>query len=287
MSPIKVMVVDDSLFSRTLIMETLREGGLEVVGEADSFDTLIETYNSCKPDVVTMDIVMPGTDGFECSRSLLLNDPDVKIVLVSSMKDEETEAEARRNGIAGYLQKPIDGETLISMIKNVLSPDNQYEKLLLTGLATFKEALTQNINRMTKSSVSFKPVDNFDVQYFSQGITAVIGLIGQHSGSMIMDLSVESAEKIVETLLKRPHKNREEVLAMVAELANIIAGVSCSMLNKTDKSYNLRVSPPSLFSGSSTEILSPNLKINAELAETSFGPIFLGVGFKKGSRLWM
>lgn len=69
MSVIKVMVVDDSFFSRTLIAETLRLGGCEVVGEAESFETLLETYNNCKPDIVTMDIVMPGADGFECSKA--------------------------------------------------------------------------------------------------------------------------------------------------------------------------------------------------------------------------
>ncbi len=63
MSGIKVMIVDDSFFSRTLIAETLRLGGCEVVGEAESFDSLLETYSNCKPDIVTMDIVMPGADG--------------------------------------------------------------------------------------------------------------------------------------------------------------------------------------------------------------------------------
>lgn len=73
---IKVMVVDDSLFSRTFIVEILRDSGLEVVGEADSYDSLIEIYDRCKPDIVTMDIVMPDMDGFECSRALFVKDPN-------------------------------------------------------------------------------------------------------------------------------------------------------------------------------------------------------------------
>lgn len=287
MSVIKVMVVDDSFFSRTLIAETLRLGGCEVVGEAESFDLLLETYNNCKPDIVTMDIVMPGADGFECSRALLLNDPSAKIILVSSMKDNETEAEAKHIGIAGYVQKPIDGELLINIIKNILSPDSLYEQLIEVGLKTFNEALSQNITRMTKTPVSFVAMDTFETKYVSQGITTVIGIIGQHSGSMIMDLSIEAAEKMVEVLLRRPSKSREEVLAMVAELANIVAGIACSMLNKKDKTYSLRVSPPSVFFSTSSEITSPNLKIQAVYAQTTFGPIFLGIGFKKGSKLWI
>ena len=287
MSVIKVMVVDDSFFSRTLIAETLRLGGCEVVGEAESFDSLLETYNNCKPDIVTMDIVMPGADGFECSRALLLNDPSARIILVSSMKDEETEAEAKRIGIAGYVQKPVDGEVLIDVIKNILSPDSLYEQLIDLSLETFNEALSQNITRMTKTPISFVAMDTFETSYISQGITTVIGIIGRHSGSMILDLSTEAADKMVEVLLRRPSKNREEVLAMVAELANIVAGVACSMLNKRDKAYSLRVSPPSVFCSSNSEIASPNLKMRASYAQTTFGPIFLGVGFKKGTTLWI
>jgi len=284
---IKVMVVDDSPFSRMMIGEVLTEGGYQVVGEAESLELLIETYNSCKPDVVTMDIAMPGADGFECSRELRLNDPKAKIILVSSMKDEESEAEAKRIGISGYVQKPVDGETLLQVIKNIMSPDSLFEQLLERGLETFKEALAQNVTRMAKTPVIFSPIENSSTPYISQGITAVIGIIGQSAGSMIMDLSVESAEKITEAMLRRPSKNREEVLAMVSELANIIAGIACSMLNKRDKAFALRVSPPSLFHGNTAEIVSPSVKIQRSLAETDFGSIFLGVGFKKGSKLWM
>jgi len=284
---IKVMVVDDSPFSRMMIGEVLTEGGYEVVGEAESLELLIETYNSCKPDVVTMDIAMPGADGFECSRELRLNDPKAKIILVSSMKDEESEAEAKRIGISGYVQKPVDGESLLQVIKNIMSPDSLFEQLLERGLETFKEALAQNVTRMAKTPVIFSPIENLSTPYISQGITAVIGIIGQSAGSMIMDLSVESAEKITEAMLRRPSKNREEVLAMVSELANIIAGIACSMLNKRDKAFALRVSPPSLFHGNTAEIVSPSIKIQRSLAETDFGSIFLGVGFKKGSKLWM
>lgn len=281
------MVMDDSPFSRMMISEALTENGYEVVGEADNLEALLETYAACKPDIVTMDIAMPGADGFECSRELRIHDPKAKIILVSSMKDEETEAEAKRIGVSGYVQKPVDAETLVKVITNIMSPDSLYEQLIERGLETFKEALAQNVTRMAKTPVNFTEIENQDEPYISQGITTVIGLIGQSTGSMIMDLSVESAEKIAEAILKRPAKSREEVLAMVSELANIIAGIACSMLNKKDKAFALRVSPPSLFHGNTSEIVSPSVKIHKSIAETDFGKIFLGVGFKKGSVLWM
>lgn len=284
---IKIMIVDDSPFSRTIIAETLTDGGYEVVGEADSLETTLETYNKTKPDIVTMDIAMPEADGFEVSRALLRQDPKAKIILSSSMKDEETELEAKRVGISGYVQKPVDADNLFAVIRKVLLPDTLFQELLTRGLDTFKEALSQNITRMAKTSVSFIEDAEIDDPYQSKGVTTIIGIIGQYTGTMILDLSFEVAEKIAETILRRPAKNPEEVLAMVSELANIIGGIACSMLNKREKALGLRVSPPSMFHGNSAELVSPSVKIQKSLAETEYGVIFLGVGFKKGSTLWM
>lgn len=286
MSVIKVMVVDDSPFSRTILSDTLQEAGYEVVGEADGIDNLIDTYASCKPDLVTMDIAMPGADGFECSKLLLLHDPEVKIILVSSMKDEDTEAEARRVGVAGYVQKPVDAEVLARVVQNVFSPDALFETLRATSLDVFKEALAQSVTRMTKTATTFANA-GVDGQFTSQGITVVIGIIGKYSGSLIMDLSIASAEQMTETILRRPAKNRDEMIAMAGEFANVVGGVACSMLNKKDKSFALRVAPPSIFFGTTTEVVSPNIQVETTYAETDYGRIYLGIGFKKGSVLWM
>lgn len=287
MSTIKVMIVDDSPFSRTIIAESLSGDGYEVVGEADSLEELLDIYNKCKPDIVTMDIAMPGADGFECSKALRLAHPDAKIILVSSMKDEETEVEARRIGVSGYVQKPVDGEMLKTVITNILSPDALFNQLKERGFETFKEALAQNITRMIKMPVEFEEEAVSNKEYLSQGIVVVIGIIGRYSGSMILDMSVETAEKMAEAVLRRPPKGKDEVLAMVAELANIIGGIACSMINKKDKSFGLRVSPPSLFHGTPAQIVCPNLKIDGVYAKTDLGKVFLGIGFKKGSILWM
>jgi len=284
---IKVMIVDDSPFSRTIIAETFTDGGYEVVGEADSLEEAVETYSKCNPDIVTMDIAMPGADGFEVSRALLRHDPKAKIILSSSMKDEETELEAKRIGICGYVQKPVDAETLFAVIHKVLSPDTLFQELTKRGLDTFKEALAQNVTRMAKTPVAFADDADIDDPYRSKGITTVIGIIGQYTGTMILDLSTETAEKFAETLLRRPAKNTDELLAMVAELANIVGGIACSMLNKHEKALGLRVSPPSIFHGNSAELVSPSVKIHKSLAKTDYGEIFLGVGFKKGTTLWM
>lgn len=287
MGVIRVMVVDDSPFSRTILADSLQECGCEVVGEAESLESLIETYQNCKPDIVTMDIAMPGADGFECSKALRLHDPTARIILVSSIKDEESEAEARRVGVMGYVQKPVDNEVLKRVIDSVLAPDDKFEMLDSLGLDTFKEALSQSLTRMTKTTTRFDDEEYSGVAYVSQGISTVIGIIGRYPGTMIVDISVDSAEKITKKIIRREAKSRDEVLAMAGELTNVVAGVACSMLNKKDRIYGLRVAPPSVFYGKPTEIISPNIRIRGVYADTDFGRIYMSVGFKKGSVLWM
>jgi len=286
MSVIRVMVVDDSPFSRTLLADVLIQGGCEVVGEAESIETLIQVYDECKPDLVTMDIAMPGADGFECTKTLRLHDPAAKVILVSSMKDEETEADARHAGAVGYVQKPVDEEVLLRVIRNVISPDEMYANLQTWSREIFSEVLAQNITRMTKSTATISEQADLK-KSISQGITVVIGIIGRYPGSIVFDLTMETAEKMAEIMLRRPSKSQAEVVSVAAEFANVVGGVACSMLNRKEKSFGLRVAPPSVFQGATNEIISPMLQMHGVEADTDFGRLNLSFGFKKGTVLWM
>lgn len=283
---IRVMLVDDSTFSRTILAGTLEEVGCEIVGEADSIESLIQTYQECRPDIVIMDIAMPGADGFECTKALRMHDPAAKVIMCSSMKDEESEAEAKRAGAVGYVQKPADVETLQRVIQHVLAPDSLFVNLEEWGLDAFKEALAQSTTRMTKTTVSFRNIDG-ERQHTSQGIMVVIGIIGRYPGSLIIDISNETAEKMAASILKREAKNRDEVVSMAAEYANVVGGIACSMLNKKDKSFGFKVAPPSVFFGEATEMFSPNIRLRSVYADTDFGQIYMSLGFKKGLVLWM
>lgn len=281
------MIVDDSSFSRVILADSLQQEGYEVVGEADCLDSLLAAYDACKPDIVTMDIAMPGADGFECSKALLVHDAAAKIILISSMKDEEMEADARRTGIAGYIQKPAEPEVLRRVITGIMSPDGLYQHLTGWGNEAFQEVLAQNITRMTKTITTFTERKAWSEQEVSQGITVVIGIIGRYAGSMILDLSWETAEKMAAAMLRRPPKEQDEMVAMAAEFANVVGGIACSLLNKKEPAFGLRVSPPSVFYGVNTKLASPTIELQGSFAQCDFGQIYLGIGFKKGMVLWM
>lgn len=287
MKVIRVMVVDDSPFSRSMMRGMLEEGGCEFAGEADSLEQLLETYQQCRPDIVTMDIAMPGADGFECSKALKMFDPSVKIVLVSSMKDDELVDEAKKIGVLGYVQKPVDPETLLRVIRKIVEPDELGSDFEVESMSAFKEAFADTLTRMTKTMVEFGETKEMARECISRGIAVIIGVSGAHSGTMILDLSEETGAKMASVILRREAKSREEILAMSAEFANVVGGIACSMLNKKDKSQSLRVAPPNVFYGAPTQVVSPSVVIRGVQIDTEYGEVYMGIGFKKESVLWM
>ncbi len=80
-----VLVCDDAIFMRTMISDILSQAGFEVVGEAESGLQAVEKYRELKPDLVTMDIVMPDMGGIEAVREICKADPDAKILMCSAM----------------------------------------------------------------------------------------------------------------------------------------------------------------------------------------------------------
>ncbi len=286
MSGFRVVIMDDSPFSRTLLGDALQRIGCEIVGEAQTLEELITVYGREKPDFVTMDLAMPGADGFECTKTLRLQDSSAKVIIISSMKDEETEAEAKKVGAAGYVQKPVDDELLQRIVHNVMAPDALYAQLEEASREIFAEALSQNLTRMTKTTATI--TEGADTRKtLSRGITVVIGIIGKYPGSLVVDLAPETAQKMAECMLHRPVEKQAEIVAVSAEFANVVGGVACSLLNRQEKSFGLRVAPPNVFHGAPNEITSPSIHLRTLEAATEFGPLSLSFGFKKGSVLWM
>ncbi|MDX2097368.1 MAG: response regulator transcription factor [Leptolyngbyaceae cyanobacterium bins.59] len=117
---IRVLVVDDqSLIRRALKLLMTDESSLELVGEADSGTAAIAQVEALLPDVVLMDILMPGMDGVEATREITQRFPAVKILVLSIDDDDENIAQALRYGAAGYLLKNTPPEELTQAIQAI------------------------------------------------------------------------------------------------------------------------------------------------------------------------
>lgn len=287
MEKIKIVIVDDSPFSITLLRDILEENGYDVVGEAGSLEEVKEVVKSQKPNLVTMDMTLPGTDGLECTRAVHEIDPNIKVIVVSSMMDEEIVNEAKENKVSDYIQKPVDPDELITSINRVMASEELYSLLETESFPVFREALLDGVNRMTKTLLTFKDEYSTDKEYESKGITIIIGIIGKFSGRMLIDLSNEAANGIAKALLRREAKNTDEMLAAMSEFSNIISGNACSILNRKNKALGLRVAPPSILHGDKVYISAPSFKTTTAIAQTDFGDLLINVGFTRGEEKWM
>jgi two-component system chemotaxis response regulator CheY len=120
MSKTSVLIVDDAIFMRNMIKEYLAEERFEVVGEATNGVEAVEKFKQLKPDLVTMDIVMPFKSGIEATKEILAFDKSAVIIMCSALGQESLVMEAIEAGAADFLVKPFKGEDVNRIIDKVL-----------------------------------------------------------------------------------------------------------------------------------------------------------------------
>jgi two-component system, NarL family, invasion response regulator UvrY len=116
---IRVMLVDDHALVRMGFRMLLNDASVEVIGEAGSGEQACTDYPKLKPDVVLMDLSMPGMGGLEAIRRLLAQDPKARILALSAHEDTAHPRRVLRAGALGYLAKRSAPETLIAAVAAV------------------------------------------------------------------------------------------------------------------------------------------------------------------------
>ena len=202
MKDIRIVIVDDSTFSIAFIRNILEGNGFDVVGDAGTLGEVKAVVKDKKPTLVTMDMTLPGTDGLECTRAIHEIDENIKVIVISSLMDEEIVNEARKNKVSAYLQKPIDADELITAINRVMASDELYQSLEDEYFVVFKEALMDGMNKMTKTLLTFKNEYSSAEKHESAGMTIIIGIIGKFAGRMLIDLSKETANNIANAVFR-------------------------------------------------------------------------------------
>lgn len=118
--PVRYLVVDDSVFARKNLGRILGMFEGVVIGEAGNGLLAIEEYNRVQPDVVLMDVTMPEMEGIEAAGRIIGQHPKARIVMVSSVGDQDNVSDALSKGVLHFVQKPVKPELLHDVIKRVL-----------------------------------------------------------------------------------------------------------------------------------------------------------------------
>lgn len=116
----KILVVDDAIFMRRMLTDILEQAGYDVVAEAANGKEAIEQYKKTKPDIVTMDIIMPEMGGIEAVKEIVDVDGKAKILMVSAMGQQQLVVEAIQAGAKDFVVKPFEASRVLTAVERLL-----------------------------------------------------------------------------------------------------------------------------------------------------------------------
>jgi two-component system chemotaxis response regulator CheY len=121
-SPLTCLIVDDSAFMRFHLRRMMDSFDNVIASEAANGNEAIREYGRLRPDIVLMDIVMPGLEGVETVKRICSEDPKARVIMISSVSYQEKVTEAMSAGAKCFIPKPVTTEELRRAIQSVLSP---------------------------------------------------------------------------------------------------------------------------------------------------------------------
>ena len=118
----KLLIVDDAKLIHFMIKKILKAGGYEDIEYQDAFDGVqaIDMAKEFQPDLVLLDVVMPNKDGLEALAGLKQDNPNINVIMVSSLGTEEKVTQALKLGASAFIQKPFDEDELCAHVAKVL-----------------------------------------------------------------------------------------------------------------------------------------------------------------------
>lgn len=128
MKKVRIMVVDDESIIRMDLKEMLLESGYDVIAEANSGDAAIELAAKHRPDLIIMDVKMPGMSGIKASR-IIQQSFGIPVMLLTAYSRDELIEEAKNSSVVGYLVKPISKRSLIPAIEIALANLQRFETM--------------------------------------------------------------------------------------------------------------------------------------------------------------
>jgi DNA-binding NarL/FixJ family response regulator len=148
-TPLRVMLVDDHGFVRSAIRQALTAPDVAVVAESASAEDALRIALDARPDVVLIDIDLPGMNGLRLLRELAPRLPDTKFVMLTVSTDQADVLEAVRLGAVGYLTKDLDADALLRSIRGVRDGDLAMPRRL--AARTMRGLVEANLGRPDRS----------------------------------------------------------------------------------------------------------------------------------------
>jgi two-component system chemotaxis response regulator CheY len=116
----KILIADDSAYARSILKDLLLRNGYDVVGEAENGKEAIVMYEKLKPDLVTLDIMMPEMSGIQALKEIKEQYPEAVVVMGAAMGQQNLVVDAMRSGAAEFYIKPVQAEKVVEAVEIAL-----------------------------------------------------------------------------------------------------------------------------------------------------------------------
>jgi len=116
----RILIVEDAPFIVESFTEIIHDQNWEVAGVAKTGLEAIDLYKKQKPDVVIMDILLPGMDGLTAIKKIREIDPKAKILVVSALAKRDLDKECLKAGAKAFIKKPFDTKTFVTSLKAII-----------------------------------------------------------------------------------------------------------------------------------------------------------------------
>ncbi|HUR60264.1 MAG TPA: response regulator transcription factor [Opitutaceae bacterium] len=202
---VTLVLLDDSEVVRTGLRTLLStDPRLEILGEAGTLASGVETVTRLTPDVVLLDIRLPDGNGFEACRQILKRAPETRVLILTSSVDDTMVDEAIRSGANGYLLKEIDGRGLINAIHDVAA-----------GKSILDPAVTARVMQMVKTGTggrdalgSLSPQEKRVLALIAEGCT-------NKEVGVKLGLSEKTVKNYLSTVFEKLHVSRRAEAAVI------------------------------------------------------------------------
>jgi DNA-binding NarL/FixJ family response regulator len=203
--PLKVIVVDDDPLARRMLRDVLQKAGITVIAEAGGGREAIELSVYYKPDVVVMDLVMPGMDGVAATRQIVDQAPEVRVVMLTSSDSEEVGLMTLRAGASGFLCKSVgvdalpralrcakDGEAVVSRALTMLIEGMRRVREDGSGMRPIRSPLTPREWEVLDLLCQERSTDDI-----ADSLVLSVETVRSHIKSVLRKLGVRSRQEAV------------------------------------------------------------------------------------------
>jgi len=253
----KILLVDDSPFTRQIVKKTLNGEGFREVIEAENSMEALRKYETYKPDIVILDIIMPDISGTEVLKQIMNIDKNAKVIILSAVGQKKMMNLCKKLGAVGYIIKPFEKMSLLNAVENALHVKRAGKTL--TKLSNIDEDALREIgnigaqhaaialSKMTGETVEAKllatklaslsdlPKQVGDRETLVSGI--YLPVTGDLSGSILMIFPEKSAFLLVDLMFKKNLGTTKELSEIakssLGEAGNILAGNCLTSLSES------------------------------------------------------